>query len=259
MSNIAKHPTTRKGGFTLIELLVVIAIISILAAILFPVFSQARESARRTSCLSHLKQMGTAFQMYQQDNDGRFHKGWNLLSAPVNGFGAHTSMSDPIDAWTHWPWFYGPYVKNVQIFDCPSSPDGLEQLSGTNWGNDGNYGYNYDGLSRDVNLPSRHEAEIEQASEVFVFFDSGDSAVRAGTNNWAGLLEELDLDFDSKKEGALRHQGRTNVVFADGHAKSITPAQLLKRHADNVAPWMVEWSDCSPLCADPAFAPQRWQ
>jgi prepilin-type N-terminal cleavage/methylation domain-containing protein len=59
----------QRGGFTLIELLVVIAIIAILAAILFPVFAQAREKARQTTCVSNLKQIGTAFMMYVQDYD----------------------------------------------------------------------------------------------------------------------------------------------------------------------------------------------
>ncbi len=88
--------------------------------------------------------------------------------------------------------------------------------------------------------------------------------MRVGDNNWAGLLEELDLDWNSKKEGAIRHQGRTNMVFADGHAKSITPAQLLKRNAHNVPPWMIEWKyrgtdECPTGCIDPPFDSSRWQ
>ena len=73
MLNIHTRHHRKPSGFTLIELLVVIAIIAILAAILFPVFAQARERARAISCLSNLKQMGTALQMYQQDYDGHFH------------------------------------------------------------------------------------------------------------------------------------------------------------------------------------------
>lgn len=61
----------RKGAFTLIELLVVIAIIAILAAILFPVFAQAREAARKATCISNLQQIGLAQQMYLQDYDGK--------------------------------------------------------------------------------------------------------------------------------------------------------------------------------------------
>src|SRR5215211_2252452 len=68
-------------AFTLIELLVVIAIIAILAAILFPVFARARESARRSTCLSNLKQLGTAFQMYTQDFDEVYPSGL-VLAVP---------------------------------------------------------------------------------------------------------------------------------------------------------------------------------
>jgi prepilin-type N-terminal cleavage/methylation domain-containing protein/prepilin-type processing-associated H-X9-DG protein len=256
----------RQGGFTLIELLVVIAIIAILAAILFPVFGQVRERARQSSCLSNTNQLGKALMMYLQDYDEKFHDANNPAPSravpAAHGFGAH----DSLNAYSNWPWFYGPYVKSVQVFDCPSSPDETENLTVKNWGNDGNYGYNYDGLSDDVGNKttgiggeSRTLAAIEAPSEVFVFFDSGDPAVRAGDNDWAGLLEELDLDNNSKKEGALRHQGRANVVFADGHSKSLSGPQLLKRNADNVAPWMMDWADCNPKCADPAVDLSQWQ
>ena len=246
-------------GFTLIELLVVIAIIAILAAILFPVFAQAREKARATACMSNLKQMGVALQMYLQDYDGHFHDANNpkptRAEPAAYGFGPQKALSP----WGNWPWFYGPYVKNVGIFDCPSSPDGTENLTGDNWGNDGNYGYNYDGLSRDVNNPSRIEAELDRPAETFVFFDSGDRAVCAGANNWATFIGVLDLDWNSKKEAAIRHQGCTNMLFADGHVKSITPAQLLTRHGDNVVPWMIDWSDCNPICTDPPIDLRWWQ
>ncbi len=116
-----KPNTHRQRGFTLIELLVVIAIIAILAAILFPVFAQARESARRTSCLSNLKQLGTAFQMYQQDYDGRFHKAAGIRSPAVNGFGAANSWLVSLD---------GP-CQECQCF-LPQHPDETEGLTGDN-------------------------------------------------------------------------------------------------------------------------------
>lgn len=273
------QPPARRRGFTLIELLVVIAIIAILAAILFPVFARARENARKTSCLSNLKQMGTAFQMYQQDYDGHFHDANRPFpGSPIpatraepaaHGFGAHTALSP----WSQWPWFYGPYVKSVGVFDCPSSPDGIDPLTYPNWdnnnkisdgdGNDGNYGYNYDGLSRDENLPSRIDAEIEFPAETFVFFDSGDSNVCSGNNDWPTFIGKADVDWvpygDAGQEASIRHMGRVNVAFADGHVKSITPAQFFKRNGDNVAPWMTEWTDCSPTCNDPGVNTSHWQ
>ncbi len=244
----------RTRGFTLIELLVVIAIIAILAAILFPVFAQAREKARQTACLSNCKQLGTALNMYLQDYDETFHKGNGIKSSGDNGFGPMTGTT-VINGWTRWAWYYGPYVKNVSVFDCPTSPDDTKNLTGTNWGNDGNYGYNYSGLSRDEGTAPRSLAELDRPAEVFTFFDCGDVQVRAGNNDWPGLLEELDLDWTDPltKESALRHMGRANMVFADGHAKSIGYRELLTRHADNVAPWMIGWRDCTPACPPPAF------
>ncbi|HLK61085.1 MAG TPA: prepilin-type N-terminal cleavage/methylation domain-containing protein [Chthonomonadaceae bacterium] len=120
--------SSRQRGFTLIELLVVIAIIAILAAILFPVFAQAREKARQTSCLSNEKQMSTATLMYVQDYDETFPEayvwypgiGWTApkgvaLPVPadlfVNSDSLRSTYSNAIQ----------PYIKNMQVFDCPSA------------------------------------------------------------------------------------------------------------------------------------------
>src|SRR3954471_15423650 len=98
MNNILRtRTTTKRNGFTLIELLVVIAIISILAAILFPVFGRARENARRSSCLSNIRQVGMAFMQYVQDNDERF---------PFNKTNATCQQS--------WVYAAQPYLKSMQ-------------------------------------------------------------------------------------------------------------------------------------------------
>src|SRR5438045_3799961 len=133
----------QRSGFTLIELLVVIAIIAILAAILFPVLAAAKERAKSATCISNLRQMGHAMNLYLADNDDTFHKGKSLTSSGEYGFGPHSDLN----GWQNWPYFYGPYVQNAQVFDCPVSPTGTDDLKKTNWTNNGNYGYNYSGLT----------------------------------------------------------------------------------------------------------------
>ena len=106
-----------RNGFTLIELLVVIAIIAILAAILFPVFAQAREKARTISCLSNCRQMGTAILMYAQDYDEKlFQQVWP--GGCTNS--SYWMTADPKLPTEHWAVLIYPYVKNGQLFDCPS-------------------------------------------------------------------------------------------------------------------------------------------
>jgi len=110
----------RRPGFTLIELLVVIAIIAILAAILFPVFAQAREKARAISCMSNAKQMGNAINMYKQDFDETFPQAYWYVNnnSSANGY-------------VQWSGATQPYIKNWNMFTCPS--DRLRGLAPTNF------------------------------------------------------------------------------------------------------------------------------
>src|SRR5690349_23826516 len=96
---------SKRNGFTLIELLVVIAIIAILAAILFPVFAQAREKARAASCLSNLKQIGLALMMYVQDYD-------ELLPVPFPNVKGDDPNSPPVMPFENQ---IAPYIKNKQV------------------------------------------------------------------------------------------------------------------------------------------------
>ncbi len=103
-----------KRGFTLIELLVVIAIIAILAAILFPVFAQARLQAKKTACQSNFNQIGKAMEMYKTDNDQKY--------APTN-----------LDPYTFhfpdkpWTWTIQSYVKNWNVYSCPGDPNQVDK------------------------------------------------------------------------------------------------------------------------------------
>ena len=105
----------KRNAFTLIELLVVIAIIAILAAILFPVFAQAREKARQTSCLSNEKQIGLGIMMYAQDYDEMYPMAYYYVNGANSGNG-----------YVQWTGLVDPYVKqlkgNSTIWVCPSHP-----------------------------------------------------------------------------------------------------------------------------------------
>jgi prepilin-type N-terminal cleavage/methylation domain-containing protein len=117
-------PSSRyRRAFTLIELLIVIAIIALLAAILFPVFGRARENARRTSCLSNMKQLGLGMMQYMQDFDDTYP-----MHAPSST--------------EYWPQTMDPYVKSEQIYNCPSRPEAVYDSSTKSAGHTG-YGMNY--------------------------------------------------------------------------------------------------------------------
>ncbi|MFO8078894.1 MAG: DUF1559 domain-containing protein [Armatimonadota bacterium] len=202
-----------RRGFTLIELLVVIAIIAILAAILFPVFARAREKARQTSCLSNLKQLGTALQMYVQD--------WDEITPP------HTD-DDPGGLPYNWrydsfPLRLHPYVKNYQIYRCPSD-DGWTEPSPTAGGRWSSYVMN--------NLGSSHFPEVSGESGVDLKADSqfrdpsGTIVLLDGTEADLGIEGNDDLPFQvPNAAGYNRHNEGFNANFYDGHAKWMRPDQ----------------------------------
>lgn len=140
-----------RTGFTLIELLVVIAIIAILAAILLPVFAQAREAARKVSCTSNSKQLVTAINMYAQDYDEV------LPFARFDSSRTHLSS---------WMLEISPYVKNGAIFKCPSDPNPNNTWDGTLADVSVSYGYNF------LFLNSVPLAAVNKPTETVALLDS---------------------------------------------------------------------------------------
>src|SRR5579859_534130 len=111
---------SRRSAFTLIELLVVIAIIAILAAILFPVFAQAREKARAISCLSNTKQIGLASMMYVEDYDETLVPAGNRYAHQnIPCFNGNSNYDGRPRAWVDWEIPLMPYIKTADLFICP--------------------------------------------------------------------------------------------------------------------------------------------
>lgn len=138
MRQTTKITNRKRRGFTLIELLVVIAIISILAAILFPVFARARENARRASCMSNGKQIGLGLLMYVQDYDERYP---SYVRVGVAGaLGPEITRGNTGGIYYAWHQLIHPYIKNTQVFNCPSSTAPATTYTGA-YNEDISYGY----------------------------------------------------------------------------------------------------------------------
>lgn len=205
-----------RKGFTLIELLVVIAIIAILAAILFPVFARAREKARQASCSSNLKQIALAWLMYAQDYDETVV--WSNMGVGSQPWGTR--------AWTAS--FLNPYIKNAQVWACPS------YASGFGPGDAGNceqrtregIGYNWDWTT--VEGPGGDEgwisgkklSRLQRPADFLLFGDSNCMGFGQYNNgnpygpytNWQnGAWPNNRPDFG--------HNGGINAAYADGHVK----------------------------------------
>ena len=213
-----------RRGFTLIELLVVIAIIAILAAILFPVFAQAREKGRQASCQSNLKQIGLAFKMYVQDYDERWPA--NRTHGDV---GDNTSTGQTGAGGVDFAWGgcisngLIPYTKNQGIYICPSlnnngfydpwSHGGTATKNGTD---PFSYAFNYQSMY------GVKEAAIQEVSGAIVMADSGtgwwDCWYEDGGCGW----RVRDWAWHKSKNYLLTewHMTKNDYLFEDGHVKA---------------------------------------
>jgi prepilin-type N-terminal cleavage/methylation domain-containing protein/prepilin-type processing-associated H-X9-DG protein len=202
-----------KRGFTLIELLVVIAIIAILAAILFPVFARARESARRTSCSNNLKQIGVGILQYAQDNDEMY---------PVD------DTNDP--ATVGWAFTIQPYVKSVQILQCPSETtpppaSATPALSADTPGfTDYWYNRNLGGEGDGITIPL-NGVNLARLAYPANTVTNGDGVTAAADS----VRQQVPPD-----SAAKRHLDGANYVFADGHVKWLMKDKVLR--GDEVSP-----------------------
>ncbi|MGC4043421.1 MAG: prepilin-type N-terminal cleavage/methylation domain-containing protein [Armatimonas sp.] len=201
-----------RAGFTLIELLVVIAIIAILAAILFPVFAQARAKARQATCLSNIKQIGLGWAMYIQDYDGTVPP----PVSPRNGVNVDFTYllchyTAATNTWDMSNGFLGPYLKNDRIMYCPER----RTYSG-NPKPDMSFGYNYLYLSKDDFTAAVSESEIEAPAETLVIADS-ENITPASINAPSFWIVGPAT---GQPTVIGRHNGFANVLWADGHAKA---------------------------------------
>jgi len=208
----------KRKAFTLIELLVVIAIIAILAAILFPVFAQARETARKASCQSNLKQLGNAWMMYVQDYDERSN---------INSWNSNTFGDPSLPPGTGVLQIFGqrlqPYTKNYQVLRCPSgafpwtSDDTQERPPVRLQGHYGFHSYGHWNM-----------AEITAPAEFFLMWDTnGPPTCTQGNNAWIGTEDITDsYKWASNQCFAARHQDQINMLYADGHVKTLRCAQV---------------------------------
>jgi prepilin-type N-terminal cleavage/methylation domain-containing protein/prepilin-type processing-associated H-X9-DG protein len=248
------YRTTSRSAFTLIELLVVIAIIAILAAILFPVFAQAREKARQTSCLSNAKQIATGILMYVQDYDERFCMPWYNYAWTYSG----DYTNDRV-----WGQTVQPYIRNWGILRCPSDPNAndttltagatVQLQRENNWALRSDQGLNYLYLTpflQDQSAPGVSLAAVSQPASTVMTTESvwdkvpgsstpaggGNWFVQApctggsGTYYWFGPWTFDDPTNFMQYGGAYPwHTSKTmmNTTFVDGHVKAMRLGDLL--------------------------------
>jgi prepilin-type N-terminal cleavage/methylation domain-containing protein/prepilin-type processing-associated H-X9-DG protein len=253
----------RRRAFTLIELLVVIAIIAILAAILFPIFAQAREKARQSTCQSNMKQIGLAISMYRQDYDEKMMR----VQQDQPGFvpTVHPTAVSHGNNIACWRCLVAPYVKNDGIFSCPSSPRPFRI----------GIHYRFPTLTNPANQArslwftgagnEMSDSEIKKASDTIIASDSmrvADINLSPDPEKWTDRVDIQSVayvrfpiqtpayayvHYDSDPwRPAPRHNGTANFLYYDGHVKAKVVRQIVglgNTGANTVPPYspQCEW------------------
>jgi prepilin-type N-terminal cleavage/methylation domain-containing protein/prepilin-type processing-associated H-X9-DG protein len=243
LPSINHRSSGKSSAFTLIELLVVIAIIAILAAILFPVFAQAREKARQAACLSNTRQMSVGIMMYVQDYD-------EIL--PIYG--------DLNQRRGRWYFQIYPYVKNPDVFTCPNYPEGkidAVNMSVTSGNAVSGYGWNTALVDPrtavgGINQAGYSLSDIKKPAETIACGDSG-AVQNSGNTPFGGYTiaprnpalagsnppsQSLAMFRHNTTRSApatangitcnLPRDGRANFAFLDGHSKSLSVGQAFQ-------------------------------
>ena len=239
--SIGETPTfagKRKAGFTLIELLVVIAIIAILAAILFPVFAQARAKARQASALSNTRQIGLAAMMYIQDYDEQYMElyrcrdegggetCWEVWPASeiarpdgAGPYGWYTAWSEygkkPGNYhFNNWANILQPYIKNASLMSSPSAyKPGWRPA--TNFDNSGFIYSNWIGDTGEYKHAAAKLAEVSEPAGTIIFWDSGKANWAVEMHGWNGIGDWGNVCKDEALDHPVEDENNTTWSIYD--------------------------------------------